>query len=44
MAAFLKFYIKESLEYEMTVYKICITCMKKKLKKEIYLKKHENVG
>ena len=29
MAAFLKLYIKESLEYEMTIYKICITCMKK---------------
>ena len=33
MAAFLKFYIKESLEYEMTIYKICITCMKKKIEK-----------
>ena len=33
MAAFLKFYIKESLEYEMTVYKICITCMKKNWKR-----------
>ena len=29
MAAFLKLYIKESLDYEMTIYKICITCMRK---------------